>query len=415
VRRKSQIGIFSIILLMVAMAAQLQFTGCSGAAGAKGMSPERQKAIQDSLLELQKHEIRKAWSIGYESHKQQNYEKAARYFNRVLKLDTIGFYGAIKFERLGDTYLRSNKPDSAEWALKQGMELAPEKPYYYRTLGYLYRASQRHEEALTMYTKLTELEPDNAEHFDMLSDVYVSLNDRGNAIQALDKLIALDPNNKAAIEKKNGLLIGGDIDEIIASQLKMVEMEPENTKYRMDLAKTYHGDTRFEKAIEQLKVITGKEPQNVFALELLGDSYKQVENFTDAANTYQRILEITPDNKKNMCNLADSYTSLGRYSRAIRQARKAFPLGQAYLSIGYAYQTAAERCVTKRGGEVTFDDKLVYKMAYDNFKKAAADQLVRGDARRYIDFLKELIPTTEDKFMHKGQTVPKAECYNWIK
>ena len=79
VRRKSQIGIFSIILLLAAMAAQLQFTGCSGAAGTKGPSPERQKAIQDSLLDLQKHEIRKAWSIGYEAHKQLDYEKAARY------------------------------------------------------------------------------------------------------------------------------------------------------------------------------------------------------------------------------------------------------------------------------------------------------------------------------------------------
>jgi tetratricopeptide (TPR) repeat protein len=263
---------------------------------------------------------------------------------------------------------------------------------------------------------LTELEPDTPEHFDILADVYISLNDRGNAIQALDKLLALQPDNKAAHEKKAGLLVGGNVEEIIAAQLKMVELEPEVMKHRTDLAKTYHGDARFEKAVVQLNIVVAKEPENVYALELLGDCHKQLENHKDAVTTYKRILEINPEDVKNMCNLADSYTALGSYAIAVSTANKALKIkegyGQAYMSLGFAYQTSAERCSSERG-ETKFDDKLVYKMASDIFEKAMQDQMVRSEAKRFHTYLKELIPTKEDYFMNKHK-FPKDPCYNWI-
>ena len=419
VQRKSQFGLVTAIVLLVMLAAQLQFTGCASSGTTKQANPEREQAIKDSLLNLQKIELYKLWSTGYEAAKQNNYPKAIRYYRQVIEKDTIGVYGSIKYERIAAAYLQTQSSDSAEYFLQEGMKLAPEKPYYYNTLGYLYNVSRRFEEAAEMYNKLIELEPDNAEHYEKLGDVYIALNDVPNATTALQKVIELQPNNKAVQEKLSGLLVSsGDAEQVIAAQKRMIELEPNNMQRHIDLAKTYHNETRFDDAAEELKIVIAAEPQNVYALELLGDCYNNLEQYNEAVTTYKRILEVNAEDKKNMCNLANAYTNLGRYAMAISQANKAIKLdgsyGLAWLSIGFAYQTSAERCVAKRNGEIKYEDKLVYKMAYENFGMALKDNLSRNDAQRYRDFLSPLIPTPQDDFMNKGKTIQGEECYNWI-
>ena len=418
-QKKSKLGLVSAIALLVLLAAQLQFTGCASSGSKKQVSPERQKAIQDSLLNLQKIELYKLWSTGFESAKQNNYPKAIRYYRQVIEKDTIGVYSSIKYERIADCYLQTQNSDSAEYFLKEGMNLAPEKPYYYNTLGYLYNVSRRFDEAAEMYNKLIEIEPDKAEHYEKLGDVYIALGNVPEATTALQKVIELQPNNKAVQEKLSGLLVStGDAEQVIAAQKRMIELEPNNMQRRIDLAKTYHNETRYEDAVAELKIVIGAEPKNVFALEMLGDCYNNLEQYSESVTTYQRILEVNPEDKKNMCNLANAYTNLGRYAMAVSQANKAIRLdrsyGLAWLSIGYAYQTSAERCVAKRNGEIKFDDKLVYQLAYDNFEKALQDNLSRRDAQRYREFLKTLIPTPQDRFLNQNKTVPQDECYNWI-
>ena len=49
------------------------FTGCTQTTGTKEtMTPERQKAIEDSLLKIREFEIAKFWSTGYEYYKNKN-------------------------------------------------------------------------------------------------------------------------------------------------------------------------------------------------------------------------------------------------------------------------------------------------------------------------------------------------------
>jgi len=102
----------------------------------------------------------------------------------------------------------------------------------------------------------------------------------------------------------------------------------------------------------------------------------------------------------------------------MRQIRKALAIdskyGLAYLSRGIVYEASADKCVSKRGEKVTFDDKLVYKMAYDEYVKAKRDLEWKPDAERRMKYLETLIPTREDYFMHKNQKSPQSSCYEWI-
>ena len=71
--------------------------------------------------------------------------------------------------------------------------------------------------------------------------------------------------------------------------------------------------------------------------------------------------------------------------------------------------------------KLTFEDKLVYKLAYDYYKKAY--EKGEYDVKKRLDYLKQyLIPTHEDWFLNKYDNKgnlrksfrPKGEYYNWI-
>jgi tetratricopeptide (TPR) repeat protein len=359
------------------------------------------------------------FSFGFEPYKHGDYSKAKRYFKRVAEKDTSGIYGKVLYQRLGDCYLRLNMPDSAEWAYMTGVGRLPNNPYFYAALGYIFRAGGRTDEAIGMYEKLTELEPDSSSYHSTLGELYIKADEPDKAIASYQTSVQLNPSDQKSQEVLSNLQAQyGSIDDVIATQKALVENDPENMKYRLDLAQTYHKASEFENAIEQLLLVIEKEPQNLRALEFLGDSYKNIDRFTDAVAIYNRILESNPDDKKNLCNLAMCYTSLGRFTTAMREVGKALRIdanyGLAYITRGMVYEASAERCVSQKGGKIAFDDKLVYKMAYDNYERAKRDIEWKTDADRRLSYLSTLIPTREDLFMHQNKTTPRGECYQWI-
>ncbi|MFO7890270.1 MAG: tetratricopeptide repeat protein [bacterium] len=413
---KTLIYFLNIVLILIFT--QLYFNSCGGPATKKDLTPEQKKAKQDSIFKEHKQKVDRYMSFGWEPFKQKNYEKAKKYFSKIAKIDTTGIYGAILYQNLGTCYLQLNQPDSAIWAYKKGIENVPDAPYNYSALGYIYRRQGKDQKAIEMYEKLTELQPDSAEHFHQLGKLYANDYQNQKAIQAYQQAVALEPNNTEYQEILSNLLsASGDTEQIIKQKRQMVKLNPENMRYRFQLAKSYHSAAKFDSAIVNFKIVLKNQPDNIEALELLADSYRNTDKFTQAINIYKIIIEEKPTDKKNLCNLASAYTSLGRYTTARRTVNKALRIdnqyGLAYLTLGKIYETAADRNIKNNDGKTTYDDKLVYKIAYDQYVKAKNDLAYKREAENRIKSLEPVIPTTEDKFIHDYNT-PKNEVYNWI-
>ena len=416
---KRQLVVFTGVLLSLLLLGNFIIWGCAGSAGQAGMSAEREAAIQDSLYRVHKSELARWWSFGHEPFKQGDYEKAKFYFKRVAEKDTSNIYQKALYSLLGTCYLRLGKPDSAEWAYTIGRERNPNNPWFYNSLGYIYKNSDRSEEAIDMYMKLTEMEPDTARHYIELGQIYIGNDMREEAIGAFQQAIALNPNDIESQERLNNLLtVSGDVDAVIAQRESMVEQFPDNMSYRQDLANTYHQVGEFEKALVHLETVRNAEPDNVPALSLLADCYQQLESFPKAIDVYNVILAKNPQDKQTLCNLAVAQTSLGRFSTARRTANKALAIdsdyGWAFLARGHVYEQAAEKCVDAAGGKMSYNDKLVYKKAYDEYARARSDFETKSEAEKRMKYLETLIPTSEDKFFHKNQTEPEGSCYQWI-
>jgi tetratricopeptide (TPR) repeat protein len=432
VRTKKQLAVFASLLILIALLMNLHFMGCTGTASKKELTPEQQKAIQDSIARVHKAKVARLFSFGWEPFKQaqksqeegqtfeaqQSYEKAKKYFRQVANIDSTGIYGKILYQSLGACFLNLGVPDSAEWAYMQGIKNVPKDSYGYQSLIYIYKQQGRNDEGLDISDAYITNVPDDPKAFASKGEFLVRLDMVDDAIDAYQKAIELDPENATYREILN-TIAADDIDLIIENAESLVTQNPDNMKYRQDLAEAYHQAAMFEKAIEQLTIVIENQTDNTIALELLGDSYQQIEQYRSASNIFKKILAISPDDKKNICNLSICYTYLGNYVTARREANKALRIdskyGLAFIARGMVYEIAADRVVEKHEDQQTkYDDKLVYKLAYDEYQKAKQDLQWKSEAERRLSYVQTQIPTKEDSFMYQNRTTPESEAYNWI-
>ena len=413
-----------VFLGALLMVGSLRLFSCAPQQQAKkGISPERQKAIEDSLRKVREFEIAKNWSTAYEYYKNKEYSSAKRYLLKVIKLDpqmklAEKFHYKDIFARLANCYVKENKADSAQYAYEEGLKHFPDDPYLHESLAYIYRTKGNLEGAIKHYKKAVELQPDKAINYKNLADLYIRTNQEELAIEALENYTKLVPNDRDAQDKLAALYRAtGREEEAIHKKEEILAQNPNDTGIMYDLGKAYFKRGENEKAVKMLTRLLEKEPQNVEALTYLGGAYMNLARYMDAIATYKRILKIQPKNVEIVCAIADAYRMMNRFTRARSYARRANRIdpkhGLPFITMGQIYESAVEYCMNKRGGKLTYDDKLVYEIAYKEYQKALRDPMMADKARRRMEAIKPLLPTTEDRFFNKYNK-PKDSCYKWI-
>lgn len=399
------------------------FAGYWGCSSGTKLTPEqmaemdaREKAKQDSIANF---ELRKNWSFGYTNYQNKEYDRVAGYFWKVIELDKNNSFKDV-YTFLGDTYMQQQKGDSAEIVYKMGIEVYPDNAFLHRQLGFIYENTQRIDEAIAAYEKVVSLEPASLNDLERLTSLYVKANDIDNAIESYQKLIALAPDNTTFQEDYAALLSStGRESEAIDQKLELLENNPNDTKLLLDLALYYKKERNWDQAAtyyERYLAISDDQ----FALEDLADIYQNNGDFRKAIGVFNRILEKKPDNVKAITGQADSYRELGELRRALQLARKAIRTdsnyGRAYLVAGQVYEAAVEQCKSQAGRKnYNFDDKLVFEMANNQWKRATRDPEVRSRAESLMRSIVEVLPKSSDRFMNEGQTEPKSGCYSWLK
>jgi|Deesub1362B_J571_1020462.scaffolds.fasta_scaffold02451_6 tetratricopeptide (TPR) repeat protein len=389
----------------------------------KEISPERQKAIEDSIRKAKELEIARYWSFGYEYYKNKNYKEAKPYFWKVINMDpnmelADKYHYKDIFARLANCYIQENKADSAQLAFEMGVKHFPNDIYLHESLGYMYRQKGMFEDAIQHYKKAVELDPEKAINYKHLADLYIRTNQPELAIEALESYVKMSPEDRDAQEKLAVLYrTTGREDEAIRKKEEILAKNPDDTGLMFDLGKAYYNRGESEKAVEMLNRLLQKEPENVEALQYLAGAYMNLERYDSAIATYKKILKIQPENIEILCAVAGAYRMKNQFVQARNYVRRALRIdpkhGLPYMTMGEIYESAAEYCMNKRGGKLEYDDKLVYEKAYKEYQKATRDPLFADRARRRMEAIKPLLPTTEDRFFNKYNQ-PKDACYKWI-
>ena len=81
-----------------------------------------------------------------------------------------------------------------------------------------------------------------------------------------------------------------------ADKLKAAVLgEPQNIDNRWQLAQTYMKVSAYPQAVSELQAIVRISPDNLRALQLLGQAAARMDNWELAANTWQKAFQVSPD------------------------------------------------------------------------------------------------------------------------
>ncbi len=357
------------------------------------------------------------YSFGQEDYKYKHYEKAIPYFWKVAMNDRTGKFKVV-YSKLADSYYRLGKRDSVLLAAYAGLQRFPDYARLHFWAGFVHDQLGQIQCAIPHYEFMVKKYPKRKEYWAKLAYLYYKMDDP-KAIEAQQKVVELDPNDLEA-----GRLLAEIMNHFGEDPLKALEdlfrKDPSNVENAMRFGKEAYNAGEYDKAIEAFQAVLKQDSKNVTALEYLGRSYEGLSRYNEAIRTYKQILKINPKNVKIMSLIASVYTLKNDFVSAMTYVNKAKRIdpnnGLPYMIAAEVYEAAVTYCSNKRGKrEFTYDDKLVYKRAADEYRKAMRDPNYASDAKKRLNQLANLVPTKEDYFLHSNRMKPKDKCYSWIK
>jgi len=258
-------------------------------------------------------------------------DNAAAYDNLGVILEGMG-----KRDDAADHFARSRAAAVAEW--KKTAEFYPEDAKVRFSLAVALDRQGQLDEAITQYQKTVDMDPENSAAYTNLGVALARSGKLDEAIACFAKCLALTPgsawahgNLGAALLEKGrvddgiehcrkaleidpeypdahntlgtALALTGKLDEAISHLEKAVAAKPEAPEYRYNLGRLLAARGRFEEAIphfEQAVNLSGG--RELRSIEMLAAMYSEVGRFSEAVRAARRALEIAT--KQNNPNLA---------------------------------------------------------------------------------------------------------------
>ena len=268
------------------------------------------------------------FSKGIECKYKDDVQGAIQHFENALK--AMPDDAASMFE-LSEQYVKAGRVDDGFAMIQQATQIDPENKWYQMRLARFYRNYEQYDDFIRVYEALTARYPEDVDMLSELVEVYLIA---GRFDQALDKL--------NLIEKEIGAhpLIGeqrveiykrqGKTKNVIAELQKMIDADPENTRYYNMLAKYYMDNGKEKEAVklyEQVKALDPNDPYiNISLLE-----YYEKRGELDKA--FEEL--IAAINNKNLdfntkANVYDYW--FNKFQASDKIDRQAFEVGEAFVA-----------------------------------------------------------------------------------
>jgi len=384
-----------------------------------------ERAKQDSIRDMK---CKLYLSFAYSYYQNQDWRSAIKNYNTMLSLGCEDKYAEDIFPYLGRCYqmlAQENKVylDSALEVYIRGEEYLPKNMFIHRNLAYIYHLKGNIDMEIREYEKMVEIEPENIEILQTLTKLYFRAERYRDVLWACEQILKIDPNNQQAINDKlmANQKLGRDVLDVLKDQWMNNKTD---VATGIEYAKALVDRLRYDEAVAVLKEVTQANLRNREAWEYMAKLYASIGNYGDASKTYEYIVKnISPRDLSIYYELVKSNIQILKFKEAYQWAVRARQInresGLVYRMLGDIYYATAEYYVNKE--KLTFEDKLVYKLAYDKYKMAY--QKGEIDVKSRLDYLAQyLIPTEEDWFLNRHDSKgnlrksfkPMGENYNWI-
>jgi tetratricopeptide (TPR) repeat protein/TolB-like protein len=257
-----------------------------------------------------------------EYQKSENIELAIAELKNALALDPAS---ANAYAALGEAYLQGYQQVNrgGEW-VNQAKQNCLESLAVRETsdghicLGGVYNQTGEYDRAVQEFQRALQIDVSNEDGLRGQADAYVKLGNHAAAEAAYQKAVSLRPNYWGVYSWLGTFYYSqARYSEAITQFKKVVELAPGNYRGYSNLGGMYVAQGRYSESLAPLNMSIEIRP-NLEAFNNLGNAYYELRRFTDAADAFQRGLNLDDSDWLLWGNLGDSlYWSGGQRARAI--------------------------------------------------------------------------------------------------
>ncbi|MDZ7269096.1 MAG: tetratricopeptide repeat protein [candidate division KSB1 bacterium] len=361
--------------------------------------------------------LEKSWSRGWDHYQHRRYAEALPHFWQVARHDSMRRFDKV-FNYLGQAYFKLGQIDSARQVYALGVARFPADDNLRRNLAFLHSSQGDYAAAITQYRELQHRGQATVEDLRKLAGLYRRSGQPQEAIALLETLVTANPADDEARRQLEELYqAGGETEKWLASLEHTLDRQPGDTLTLLRLAVARLDRREYQAARVLLERYLAHAPRTAKAMSLMGEAQRNLGQFEQALASFTQARALAGDDPALLVQMAACRNGLRQFAAAralVQQALQHRPgYGSALLMLGEIYETCARTCV-RASGRLTFDDKLVFQLAYEAYARAQQDAATRTEAKQRMAALAALLPGNDDYFMNKNHSQASGPCYAWL-
>lgn len=345
-------------------------------------------AISPSEEEKLSREQRDLLELGRLAEKNRDYQKAARNYTELL-VQQPGLLG-VRAQLAGLLVTAGDIRHAAE-QYQEAVRRAPANPVLRARLGDVYVILKEYGQAILQYTEALRLNPTEPEYAVRLARAYAFDNDTQRATQVYEQFLApIRPEDPRAPLAMGALLL--DLERanealaylIIKRKQLERDVKPRDSlllEVLANLARAYARIGDRTSALEILNEMAGRAPDQTSVRLTLGDTFVGNEEFELAAQAYNQVLTVDPNNGAALIGLARVFVDMYQPANA-RKILDSITPRSATDQRNYLFAYASYHTLI---GEYT-EAKLIY---LDMLRRNESDHDVRYTLGKLYDNIRE--------------------------
>lgn len=399
------------------------FSMCVPPKDGSDMDFAKEKARLDSLRDVR---CPRLMSSAAEYYRNRDWKQTIRIYSEITDLSCDEWNAVYAppeeiYQYYSFAYTQIGRFDSAEYVLVDGLQKIPQNVQLRKQLAYAYKRQGKVDKEIIEYERLVDIAPNDISILNDLAKIYKDQGNYDNQIIVLRKILRVDDTNDVA-QSELAIAYENSGKNPLEVYEKRYSDNPDNISYGLDYSDRLIKADRADEAMDILKRIISKEPTSKLAYQKLGKVSWEFDELENAASAYESLFKIDPRDGRVAITISDIYIDIENYGKALRWADKSINLidnsGNGFGQKGKVFYKAWE---SLKNNPLTVDDRIVAKLAYDNFTKAN-EMNYRGFNRlKYLkDNAKDLLYgkaqwfMAEDKVKRSGVIRTTTASYDWV-
>ncbi|NQT63922.1 MAG: hypothetical protein HQ556_13260 [Candidatus Marinimicrobia bacterium] len=380
-----------------------------------------EKARKDSVRKANSRYCMKHLSFATEYYKNKAYPDALYNYKKLFEYECVDEQMAQNvYVYMGNSYREMDHLDTALIYYDEGLAVIPDNKYLWENKLFTLKMIGDDDAVLQAKVNMYAQFPDDAVLGEEIAEDYVASGMYEEAKAMAEALLVKDPDNSNLTN-----IIYECVEALGGDMLGFLKTKYDNDPADISNAQLYGdqllgvGETNV--AITVYEGVLAISPGLTNVMKKLVEAYGEIGKTKSKIEILKKLTSANPEDVRIYFDMTKAYIEDGQLKSAMSWAGKAINMdpqnGQTYANRASVYEAVGIACA---GSVPDFDDKLVFMMAYEDYKNAKSKGYF--GATNKIDFLKEArIPQSGDWFFNRdeyvkaGKAKPKKECYTWLK